>query len=50
MLAIKKKFIIDENENKVAVQLDMATFQKIEEILEDRLLIHAMKKTGRRII
>ncbi len=44
MFAIKKKFIVDEKQNKVAVQLDIVTFQRIEALLEDRLLIHAMKK------
>lgn len=44
MLAIKKKFIVDENQKKIAVQLDIATFQRIEALLEDRLLIRAMKK------
>ena len=34
MINIRKKFIVDENNNKIAVQLDLDTFEKIEEILE----------------
>ncbi len=35
MEAIKRKYIVDENNNKIAVQLDIDTFNKIEEALED---------------
>ena len=38
MNTIKKKYIIDENNRKVAVQLDIATFNQIEQILEDYAL------------
>ena len=38
MEAIRKKYIVDEKENKVAVQLDIDTFNKIEEILENYAL------------
>jgi hypothetical protein len=38
MEAIQKKYILDEKENKVAVQLDIATFNKIEEVLENYAL------------
>jgi hypothetical protein len=34
MINIRKKFIVDENNNKIAVQLDLDTFEKIQEILE----------------
>lgn len=34
MINIRKRFIVDENNNKIAVQLDLDTFEKIEEILE----------------
>jgi len=43
MLSIKKKYIIDENRKKVAVQLDMATFKQIEELLEDHAFAKIMK-------
>lgn len=35
---IKKKYILDEHRNKVAVQIDIADFEKIERILEDYAL------------
>jgi hypothetical protein len=38
MLTIKKKYVVDENEQKVAVQLDIETFRRIEQILEDYAL------------
>jgi hypothetical protein len=44
MEAIKKKYIIDENKNKIAVQIDIADFEKIEQILEDYALVQLMKE------
>ena len=38
MLPINKKYLIDENNEVIAVQLDIATFRKIEQILEDLAL------------
>ena len=38
MLNIRKRYIVDENNNKIAVQLDLDTFEKIEEILENHCL------------
>lgn len=38
MEAIKKKYIVDENQRKVAVQIDIDDFTKIEQILEDYAL------------
>ena len=38
MLKIKKRFLTDENKNPVAVQLDIKTFEKIEQLLEDYAL------------
>jgi len=38
MLPIKKKFLTDENNEVIAVQLDIDTFRKIEQILEDHAL------------
>jgi hypothetical protein len=32
---IRKKYIFDEENRKIAVQIDMQTFEKIEAILED---------------
>ena len=45
MDTIKKKYIVDEKNNKVAVQLDMATYEKIEEVLENYALIQLMKES-----
>jgi hypothetical protein len=38
METIKKKYIVDEDQKKVAVQIDIADFEKIEQILEDYAL------------
>ena len=44
MDAIKKKYIIDENNNKVAVQIDINTYEKLEELLENYALVQLMKE------
>jgi hypothetical protein len=38
MLSIKKKYITDGGSQPVAVQVDIETFHKIEQILEDYAL------------
>lgn len=38
MKAIKKQYVTDENNNVVAVQMDIETFEKIERVLEDYAL------------
>jgi len=38
MINIRKRFVVDENNNKIAVVLDMDTFEKIEEILKKHCL------------
>jgi hypothetical protein len=38
MKSIKKKYIVNERNEKIAVQLDIKTFEKIERALEDYLL------------
>jgi hypothetical protein len=38
MLNISKRYVVDENNNRIAVQLDLDTFEKIEEILEKHRL------------
>jgi hypothetical protein len=35
MLEIKKKYVVDEQDRRVAVQIDLETFARIEEALED---------------
>ena len=34
-MELKKQYIVDENNQKVAVQLDLVTFEKIEDVLEN---------------
>ncbi len=38
MLEIKKTYLTDENKKPVAVQVDIETFEKIEQVLEDYAL------------
>jgi len=38
MLAIKKKYVTDAKKRPVAVQIDIETFEKIEQLLEDYAL------------
>jgi hypothetical protein len=35
METLKRKYIVNENNKKVAVQLDIKTFNKIEEVMEN---------------
>ena len=44
MKTIEKKYIVDEQNRKVAVQLDIETFEKIEEVLENYPLVQLMKE------
>lgn len=44
-MQIKRQYIVDEHDHRVAVQLDMATFRKIEETLENFALFSLMKDT-----
>ncbi|KUG24796.1 hypothetical protein ASZ90_005378 [hydrocarbon metagenome] len=44
METVKKKYIVDENNNRVAVQLDIDTFNRIEEVLENYGLVELMKE------
>jgi hypothetical protein len=37
-MELKRQYIVDEDNQKIAVQLDIATFQKIESALEDYAL------------
>jgi hypothetical protein len=43
-MKIKCKYIVDEQDNKIAVQLDIKTFEKIEEVLENYALFQLMKE------
>lgn len=44
MEAIKKKYIVDEKNRKIAVQIDIKVYQKIEEIIEDYALVQLIKE------
>lgn len=46
MLEIHKNYVLDENQQPVAVQIPIAEFAKSEEILEDYGLAKLMEETG----
>ncbi len=46
MLNIDKKFVTNEANKKIAVQIDIETFAKIEEILENYGLVQLMQETA----
>ena len=44
METIDKKFIVDEHNKKIAVQIPIETFEKIEEALENYALFKLIKE------
>jgi len=40
---IDRRYIVDENNRKIAVQLDIETFEKIETVLENHALCQLMQ-------
>ncbi|MGH9380319.1 MAG: hypothetical protein ACRD2Z_06880 [Thermoanaerobaculia bacterium] len=42
MEAIKKRYIVDEENRRVAVQIDLDTYERLEELLEDHALTQLM--------
>ena len=44
MKMITKKYIVDENNRKIAVQIPIEEFKKIEKLLEDYALFHLMQE------
>ncbi len=44
METINKQYIVDEHNKKIAVQIPIQTFEKIEEILENYALVQLMKE------
>ncbi len=44
MLEIHKNYVLDENQQPIAVQISIAEFEKIEEILEDYGLAKLMEE------
>ncbi len=43
---IDRRYIVDENNRKIAVQLDIETFEKIETVLENHALYQLMQVQG----
>ena len=43
---IERRYIVDENNRKIAVQLDIETFEKIETVLENHALYQLMQAQG----
>ncbi|MCP4401453.1 MAG: hypothetical protein GY801_29665 [bacterium] len=44
MTVIEKQYIVDEKDRKIAVQLDIETSEKIEEVLENYALAQLMEE------
>lgn len=44
MLKIQKRYVLDENQQAVAVQIPIAEFEQIEEILENFGLVKLMEE------
>lgn len=44
MLTIRKNYIINKDRKRVAVQLPIKTFEKMEQLLEDYVLVKKMKE------
>lgn len=44
MKAINKQYIVDDQNKKIAVQIPIKTFEKMEELLEDYALVQLMKE------
>jgi hypothetical protein len=42
MLDLKEKYIVNKQQKQVAVQLDIKTFKRLEEVLEDYALAQYM--------
>ncbi|MEH1856153.1 MAG: hypothetical protein V7L11_31825 [Nostoc sp.] len=45
MLEITKNYVMDENQQLIAIQISIADFEKIEEILENYGLIQLMQES-----
>ncbi len=44
MEELKKTYVVDEQNHKIAVQLDIDTFNRIEEVIENYALARLMKE------
>ena len=45
MLEINKRYVVDENQNTIAVQIPLDDFNKIEEVIENFGLAKLMEET-----
>ena len=45
-MEIKKQFVVNDKNQKIAVQIDIDTFKKIEELLENHILVQMMKESS----
>jgi len=45
MIQVKKKYIVNEQNERIAVQIDLNTFNKIEQLLEDHALGKFLEET-----
>jgi hypothetical protein len=45
MTDIPRRYIVDEHDKRIAVQLDIETFEKIEELIENYGLAGLMKQS-----
>jgi len=46
MEPFKKQYIVDEQNRRVAVQVDIETFEKMEDLLEDYALYELMQQAS----
>jgi len=46
MEPFKKQYIVDEQNRRVAVQIDIETFEKMEDLLEDYALYQLMQQAS----
>lgn len=44
MFDIKRQYIVDENNKRIAVQLDVPTFEKMEQLIENYVLAELIKE------
>lgn len=45
MKSIKKRYVVDEDNRRIAVQIDLETFAKIEQFVEDHALVEYIVET-----
>ncbi|MEK7397572.1 MAG: hypothetical protein AAB116_11620 [Candidatus Poribacteria bacterium] len=45
-MEIKKQFVVNDKNQKVAVQIDIDTFEKIEDLLENHILMQMIKDSA----